>query len=73
MKGKNLQPKIFHPEKLSFRFEGKIKSSNDASAKRIQYYQTTKRTSLCGKEKATPRIKKIMKWKVSLVKVNMQQ
>ena len=26
MKGKNLQPRIFYPARLSFRFDGKIKS-----------------------------------------------
>ena len=29
MKGKNLQPRLLHPARLSFRFEGEIKSFAD--------------------------------------------
>ena len=29
MKGKNLQPRILYPTRLSFRFEGEIKSFTD--------------------------------------------
>ena len=29
MKGKNLQPRLFYPARLSFRFEGKIKACTD--------------------------------------------
>ena len=29
MKGKNLQPRIFYPARLSFRFDGEIKSFPD--------------------------------------------
>ena len=29
MKGKNLQPRLLYPARLSFRFEGKIKSFSD--------------------------------------------
>ena len=29
MKGKNLQPRLLYPAKLSFRFEGEIKSFTD--------------------------------------------
>ena len=29
MKGKNLQPRLFYPARLSFRFEGEIKSFTD--------------------------------------------
>ena len=38
MKGKNLQPRIFYPGRLSFRFDGEIKSfSRQAKVKRIQH------------------------------------
>ena len=29
MKGKNLQPKILYPERLSFRFDGEIRNFTD--------------------------------------------
>ena len=29
MKGKNLQPRLLYPERLSFRFEGEIKTFTD--------------------------------------------
>ena len=36
MKGRNLQPKILYPARLSFRFDGEIKSFPDKQ-KRIQH------------------------------------
>ena len=64
MTGKNLQPKILYPARLSFRFEEEIKTLQTAKKKRIQHHQTsltanTKGTSLGRKEKATTRNKKI--------------
>ena len=42
MKGKNLQPRIFHPTRLSFRFDGEIKSFPDKrKLKKIQHHQTS--------------------------------
>ena len=39
MKGKNLQPRLLYPARLSFRFEGEIKTFTDiAKAKRIQQH-----------------------------------
>ena len=63
MKRKSLQTKLLYAAKLSFRFEGEIKSFTDkAKAKRIQQHQTsittnTKGISLGGKEKVTTRNK----------------
>ena len=59
MKGKNLQPRLLYPARLSFRFEGESqKLHREAKAKRIQQHETscttsTKGTSLGRKEKAT--------------------
>ena len=42
MKGKNLQPGILYPARLSFRFDGEIKSFPDKQKfKRIQHHQTS--------------------------------
>ena len=56
MKGKNLQPRILYPARLSFRFDGEVKSK----VKRIQHHQTsfttnTKGTSLGRKHKRRKR------------------
>ena len=42
MKGKNLQPRIFHPTRLSFRFDGEIKSFPDKQE--LREISTTKPT-----------------------------
>ena len=42
MKGKNVQPRILYSARLSFRFDGEIKSfTGQAKAKRIQHHQTS--------------------------------
>ena len=57
MKGKKLQPRLHYPARISFRFDGEIKSFTDKQkAKRIQHHQTSsttnaKGTSLSGKHK----------------------
>ena len=57
MKRKTLQPRILHPARLSFRFDGEIKSFPDKQKlKRIQHHQTifttnAKGTSLGRKQK----------------------
>ena len=57
MKGKNLQPRLLYPARISFRFDGEIKSFTDKQKqKRIQHQQTSsttnaKGTSLTGKHK----------------------
>ena len=40
MKGKNLQPRILYPARLSFRFDGKIKSFPDKQ--KLREFSTTK-------------------------------
>ena len=40
MKGKNLQPRIFYPGRLSFRFDGEIKSFPDKQ--KLREFSTTK-------------------------------
>ena len=39
-KGKNLQPRLLYPERLSFRFEGEIKSFTDK--KKLREFSNTK-------------------------------
>ena len=41
MKGKNLQPRILHQARLSFRFDREIKSFPDKQVKKIQHHQTS--------------------------------
>ena len=41
MKGKNLQPRLLYPARLSFRFEGEIKSSTDKQ--KLREFSNTKR------------------------------
>ena len=49
MKGKNLQPRLFYPARISFIFDGEIKTFTDrAKAKRIQHHQTSFTTSAKG-------------------------
>ena len=40
MKGKNLQPRILYPARLSFRFDGEIKSFPDKQ--KLREFSTTK-------------------------------
>uniref|UniRef100_A0A8D1CH03 L1 transposable element RRM domain-containing protein n=1 Tax=Sus scrofa TaxID=9823 RepID=A0A8D1CH03_PIG len=62
MKGKNPQPRLLYPARLSFRFEGENKSFTDKQKLREfrntipALQQNTKGTSLGRKEKATTRI-----------------
>ena len=66
MKGKNLQPRILYPARLSFRVDREIKSFTDKKKlKRIQQHQTNitrnaKGNSVNGKDKALTRNKKII-------------
>ena len=51
MKGKNLQPRLLYPARISFRFDGEIKTFyRQAKAKRIQHHQTHFTTN----DKGTP-------------------
>ena len=40
MKGKNLQPRLLYPARISFRYDGKIKSFTDKQ--KLREYSTTK-------------------------------
>ena len=40
MKGKNLQPRLLYPERISFRFNGEIKSFTDKQ--KLREFRTTK-------------------------------
>ena len=56
MKGKNLQPRLLYPARISFRFDGEIKSFTDKQKLREFSHQTSsttnaKGTSLSGKPK----------------------
>ena len=58
MTRKNLQPRIFYPARLSFRFDRKTTSFSDKQ--KLREFSTTKGDFLGGKEKTTTRNKKIM-------------
>jgi len=46
MNGKNLQPRLLYPARISFRFEGKIKSfTNKEKLKTIQHHQISSSTN----------------------------
>ena len=73
MKGKNLQPRLLYPARISFRFDGVIKNLyRQAKVKRIQHHQASfttsaKGTSLSGKHKRRKRPaktnpKQLRKW-----------
>ena len=73
MEGKNLQPRLLYPARISFRFDGEIKTFTDKTkVKRIQHHQTSfttnaKGTSLGRKHKRRKRPaktnpKQLRKW-----------
>ena len=49
MKGKNLQPRLLYPARISFRFDREIKTFTDKQ--KLKEFSTTKGTSLSGKQK----------------------
>ena len=49
MKGKNRQPRILYPARLSFRFNGKSKALQTRNSKRIQHHQISFTTNAKGK------------------------
>ena len=72
MKGKNLQPKFPYPARLSFRFDGEIKSFPDKYSEfqtRIQHHQTSCTTNA----KGTSLDRKQEKEKAYLWKINPKQ
>ena len=66
MKLKNLQPTLLYPARISFKYEGEIKSFTDKQkAERIQHHQTSsstnaKRSSLDRKNKKNYYLKPLM-------------
>ena len=49
LKGKNLQPRLLYPARISFKIDGEIKKLfRQAKVKRIQYYQTCFTTNVKG-------------------------
>jgi len=55
MKGKNLQPRLLYPARISFRFEGKIKSFIQVKAIRIQHHQISLHQEINAKETSLDR------------------
>ena len=51
MKRKKLQPRILDPARLSFRFDGEIKSFPDKQVNRIQHHQTSFTTNVFSSQK----------------------
>ena len=66
MKENNLQPRLLYPARISFKYEGEIKSFTnkqklrDYSTNETSFAPNAKGTSLSGKEKAATRNKNIM-------------
>ena len=48
LKGKNLQPRLLYPARISFKIDGEIKSFSDKQKLRIQYQETTFSTNVKG-------------------------
>ena len=46
LKGKNLQPRLLYPARISFKIDGEIKSFSDKQKLRIQYQETTFSTNV---------------------------
>ena len=51
MKRKKIQPRILDPVRLSFRFDGEIKSFPDKQVNRIQHHQTSFTTNVFSSQK----------------------
>ena len=72
MKEENLQPKLLYPGRISFTFDGKIKTFTDKQKLRVQHHQTSFTTNAKGtslgkkhKRRKTPTItntKYLRKW-----------
>ena len=54
-KGKSLQPRLLYPARISFRFEGKIKSFIQVKAIRIQHHQISLHQEINAKETSLDR------------------
>ena len=69
LKGKNLQPRLLYPARVSFKIDGEIKSFSDKQkVKRIQYHQTSFTTNV----KGTYIVKKYKRRK-KIYKINPKQ
>ena len=68
LKGKNLQPRLVYPARISFKIDGEIKSFSDKQVNRIQYHQTSFTTNV----KGTYIVKKYKRRK-KIYKINPKQ
>ena len=68
LKGKNLQPRLQYPARISFKIDGEIKSFSDKQKLRIQYQQTSFTTNV----KQTCIVKKYDRRK-KIYKINPKQ
>ena len=69
LKGKNLQPRLLYPARVSFKIDGEIKKLfRQEKVKRIQYYQTCFTTNV----KGTYIVKKYKRRK-KIYKINCKQ
>ena len=48
LNGKNLQPRLLYPTRISFKIDGEIKFLRQAKVKRVQYHQTSFTTNVKG-------------------------
>jgi len=48
MKENNVQPRLLYPARISFKYEGEIKSFTDKQKLRIQHHQTSSPTNAKG-------------------------
>ena len=48
IKGNNLQPRLLYPARISFTYEGEIKSFTDKQKLRIQHHKTRSSTNATG-------------------------
>ena len=79
LKGKDLQPRLQYPARISFKIDGEIKSFSDKQKLRIQYHQTSftsnvKGTYIVKKYKRRKKIykinpKQLRKWQFSSVQL----
>ena len=80
LKGKNLQPRLLYPARISFKIDGETKSFSDKQKLRLQYHQTrfttnVKRTYIVKKHKRRKKIykinpKQLRKWQQEHIYIN---
>ena len=59
MKENNLQPRLLYPARISFKYEGEIKSFTQVKAERIQHHQTSSSTNAKGSSLDTEKVYKL--------------